>query len=102
MTNALYLAAFLLQNDDSGIFGAIFGGPDVLLGNAPAKPHFFAVDFALCCNQQQQLVPQLIELQAFPSMLAMSFFSGTTLWRHCAGRADLSPTPAALAANAAT
>ncbi|WP_019675296.1 hypothetical protein [Arsukibacterium perlucidum] len=47
---------------------------DVLLGNAPAKPHFFAVDFALCCNQQQQLVPQLIELQAFPSMLAMSFF----------------------------
>tara|TARA_R110002126_G_scaffold98045_42_gene228264 strand:- start:879 stop:2027 length:1149 start_codon:yes stop_codon:yes gene_type:complete len=48
--------------------------PAVLLGNAPARPHFFSVDFALCYNQQQQLVPRLIELQAFPSMLAMSFF----------------------------
>ncbi|MDX1417214.1 MAG: DUF5684 domain-containing protein [Candidatus Promineifilaceae bacterium] len=26
MTNALFLAAFLLQNDDSGIIGALFGG----------------------------------------------------------------------------
>ncbi|WP_213995938.1 hypothetical protein [Arsukibacterium sp.] len=46
----------------------------MLLGNAPAKPHFFAVDFALSYDRQAQLTPQLIELQAFPSMLAMSFF----------------------------
>ncbi|MBU2112711.1 MAG: hypothetical protein KKE94_02940, partial [Gammaproteobacteria bacterium] len=46
----------------------------MLLGNAPERAHFFAVDFALCHNEQQQLSPQLIELQAFPSMLALSFF----------------------------
>ena len=46
----------------------------MLLGDAPERAHFFAVDFALCLNDQQQLSPQLIELQAFPSMLALSFF----------------------------
>lgn len=46
----------------------------MLLGNAPAQPHFFSVDFALCHNDKNQLEPQLIELQAFPSMLALCFF----------------------------
>ncbi|MBV2130140.1 hypothetical protein [Arsukibacterium indicum] len=70
--NAAAISQAMQQSTLAGVRALL--PADVLLGNAPAKPHFFAVDFALCCNQQQQLVPQLIELQAFPSMLAMSFF----------------------------
>lgn len=34
------------------------------------KPHFLTIDFAICTNEQDQPEPQLIELQAFPSIYA--------------------------------
>lgn len=33
------------------------------------KPHFLAIDFGLCDDGSGTIVPQLIELQAFPSLL---------------------------------
>ena len=44
----------------------------LLLGQAPARPHFLCVDFALC-HHAAGLMPKLIELQAFPSQFAMCF-----------------------------
>lgn len=35
-----------------------------------SKPHFFTIDFGICKNQSGEIVPQLIELQAFPSLYA--------------------------------
>lgn len=36
--------------------------------NCKGKPHFLAIDFAICKNNNQEIEPQLIELQAFPSL----------------------------------
>lgn len=38
--------------------------------NDTAKPHFLAIDFGLCENEQGEISPKLIELQAFPSLYA--------------------------------
>lgn len=34
------------------------------------KPHFFTIDFGICKNLNGKIEPQLIELQAFPSLYA--------------------------------
>ena len=34
------------------------------------KPHFFTIDFGICNNLNGEIEPQLIELQAFPSLYA--------------------------------
>ena len=34
------------------------------------KPHFFTIDFGICKNLNGEIEPQLIELQAFPSLYA--------------------------------
>lgn len=36
--------------------------------NDTKKPHFVAIDFGICQNENGEVVPQLIELQAFPSL----------------------------------
>ncbi len=36
--------------------------------NQTAHPHFLAFDFGICINEQNQPVPQLIEMQGFPSL----------------------------------
>lgn len=36
--------------------------------NDTEKPHFLAIDFGICKNEKDEIVPQLIELQAFPSL----------------------------------
>ncbi len=36
--------------------------------NQTAHPHFLAFDFGICMNEQNQPVPQLIEIQGFPSL----------------------------------
>ena len=36
--------------------------------NDTKKPHFVAIDFGICQNESGNAVPQLIELQAFPSL----------------------------------
>ncbi len=39
--------------------------------NVPAQtahPHFIAFDFGICTNEQNEITPQLIEMQGFPSL----------------------------------
>lgn len=38
--------------------------------NDTSQPHFFTIDFGICKNENGQIEPQLIELQAFPSLYA--------------------------------
>jgi hypothetical protein len=38
--------------------------------NDTEKPHFFTIDFGICKNENGEAEPQLIELQAFPSLYA--------------------------------
>ncbi len=38
--------------------------------NDTDKPHFFTIDFGICKNENGEIEPQLIELQAFPSLYA--------------------------------
>jgi hypothetical protein len=38
--------------------------------NDTEKPHFLAIDFGICKNENGEVVPQLIELQAFPTLYA--------------------------------
>lgn len=36
--------------------------------NDTQKPHFLAIDFGICQDENGEIIPQLIELQAFPSL----------------------------------
>ena len=36
--------------------------------NDTKKPHFLAIDFGICQSENDEVIPQLIELQAFPSL----------------------------------
>ncbi|UOE42378.1 hypothetical protein MTP09_07015 [Chryseobacterium suipulveris] len=36
--------------------------------NDTKQPHFFTIDFGICENEKGEVVPQLIELQAFPTL----------------------------------
>ncbi|MBN9312450.1 MAG: hypothetical protein BGO40_13370 [Chryseobacterium sp. 39-10] len=36
--------------------------------NDTKQPHFFTIDFGICKNEKGEIVPQLIELQAFPTL----------------------------------
>jgi hypothetical protein len=36
--------------------------------NQTAHPHFLAFDFGICMSEQNELLPQLIEMQGFPSL----------------------------------
>lgn len=38
--------------------------------NDTTKPHFFTIDFGICRSENGEIEPQLIELQAFPSLYA--------------------------------
>ncbi|MBW8522520.1 hypothetical protein K0U91_13505 [Chryseobacterium chendengshani] len=38
--------------------------------NDTAQPHFFTIDFGICRSENGEIEPQLIELQAFPSLYA--------------------------------
>lgn len=38
--------------------------------NDTTQPHFFTIDFGICSNESGEIEPQLIELQAFPSLYA--------------------------------
>lgn len=44
--------------------------PDLKVPRENDHPHFIVIDFAVCQTDDGQLVPQLIELQGFPTMLA--------------------------------
>lgn len=36
--------------------------------NDSSQPHFFTIDFGICQDEDGQIIPQLIELQAFPTL----------------------------------
>ena len=42
--------------------------PDKNVPNQTAHPHFLAFDFGICINEQNKIVPQLIEMQGFASL----------------------------------
>lgn len=42
--------------------------PNLFAPNEPNRPQVLAVDFAVCKNENDEFTPQLIELQAFPSL----------------------------------
>ncbi len=42
--------------------------------NDTKKPHFLAIDFGICRDAIQEISPQLIELQAFPTLYAFQPF----------------------------
>ncbi len=45
-------------------------------------PHFLGIDFGLCENEAGEIVPQLIELQAFPSLFYYQNFLGNAVQKH--------------------
>ncbi len=45
-------------------------------------PHFLTFDFAVCRDQNQELVPRLIELQGFPSLYAYQSELAAQIQRH--------------------
>ncbi|MEY4552073.1 MAG: hypothetical protein RL099_401 [Bacteroidota bacterium] len=42
--------------------------PNKNVPNQTAHPHFLAFDFGICLGQKNEIVPQLIEMQGFPSL----------------------------------
>ncbi len=38
--------------------------------NEDSQPHFIAFDFGICANEREELEPQLIEMQGFPTIFA--------------------------------
>lgn len=44
--------------------------------NEDEHPHFLAIDFAICKDEDGNLSPQLIELQGFPSLFAYQWYLG--------------------------
>lgn len=41
-----------------------------LVPNDTKQPHFFTIDFGICENENGEIIPKLIELQAFPTLYA--------------------------------
>ncbi len=46
------------------------------VANETEHPHFIAFDFAICKDENGQIVPKLIELQGFPSLYGFQSFLG--------------------------
>lgn len=46
------------------------------------KPHFLAIDFGLCNDSNGNITPQLIELQAFPSLMYYQSYLGKAFLRN--------------------
>jgi hypothetical protein len=44
--------------------------PSLRVPNEDEHPHFIAFDFGICLNEKGELEPQLIEMQAFPTLFA--------------------------------
>ena len=43
---------------------------DANVPNDTKQPHFFTIDFGICQNEKAEIIPQLIELQSFPTLYA--------------------------------
>jgi len=53
--------------------------PDSVAPGDASHYHFLAVDFGICKNEKGEVVPQLIELQAFPSLFGFQYQYETSL-----------------------
>lgn len=56
--------------------------PDLYVSGEPARPSTFALDFAVCADANGELVPQLIELQSFPSLFCYQHWLAALYRRH--------------------
>ncbi|HQV33791.1 MAG TPA: hypothetical protein PKV71_18035 [Calditrichia bacterium] len=52
------------------------------VANESPHPHFVQVDFAVCRDEQGQFLPQLIEVQGFPSLYAFQHYLDGKLRQH--------------------
>nr|WP_295717591.1 hypothetical protein [Mucilaginibacter sp.] len=48
------------------------------VANENDHPHFIALDFGICKDEQGEIVPKLIEMQGFPSLYSFQVFMGDT------------------------
>ncbi len=46
------------------------------------KPHFLTIDFGICKNKNGEIEPQLIELQAFPTLFFYQSYLGQAYLKH--------------------
>jgi hypothetical protein len=56
--------------------------PSLVVSNQDAHPTTVAIDFAVCRNDEGDLLPQLIELQGFPSMFAYQHWVALKYKKH--------------------
>lgn len=57
--------------------------PEHLQSPSPlTKPHFLTIDFGVCENKNGQIEPQLIELQAFPTLFFYQPYLGQAYLKH--------------------
>lgn len=54
---------------------------DFVRGNE-THPHFIAFDFGVCINEKQELEPQLIEMQGFPTLYGFQVYYPEMIQKH--------------------
>ena len=59
--------------------------------NENDHPHFLTFDFAVCKDQNGNLVPKLIELQGFPSLYGFQAVLGACFSKHFSSASHLQP-----------
>ncbi len=72
---------FIVQPDFSKqMQGAL--PPSLAVPQETSHTLFLALDFAICSNEKGELIPQLIEMQGFPSLFGYQDFLGTKFREH--------------------
>ena len=56
--------------------------PQLKVPNEDARPQTIAIDFAICKNEEGELIPQLIEAQAFPSLFGYQHWLAIKFRQH--------------------
>lgn len=59
--------------------------------NDTKQPHFFTIDFGICENEKGEVVPQLIELQAFPTLYCFQKELHNSLMKYYPFLSELKP-----------
>ncbi len=72
---------FIVQPDFSSKMQAALP-PELSVPHETNHTLFLALDFAICSNEDGELVPQLIELQGFPSLFGYQDFLGNKFKEH--------------------
>jgi hypothetical protein len=56
--------------------------PGDFVPGAESNPHFIAFDFGICLNEKNELEPQLIEMQGFPTLYAFQVYYPEMIQKH--------------------